>query len=52
MKYMLLIYANSSEALEFTPEERQAAVKAWPTFRTEVEAAGVLVSKMPGVLQG
>ena len=44
MKYMLLIYANASEAPEYTPEEHQAAVQTWFAFRTEAEAAGVLVS--------
>ena len=44
MKYMLLIYANASEAPEFTPEEYQAGVQVWFAFRTEAEAAGVLVS--------
>jgi hypothetical protein len=44
MKYMLLIYANASEAPEYTPEERQAAVQAWFAYKNEAEAAGVLVS--------
>jgi len=44
MKYMMLIYANASQMPQFTPEERQAAVRAWAAFTTEAEAAGVLVS--------
>ena len=44
MKYMLLIYANASEAPEYTPEEQQAAVQAWFAYQAEAEAAGVLVS--------
>ena len=44
MKYMLLIYSDASEAPEFTAEQRQAGVQAWVDFRTEAEAAGVLVS--------
>lgn len=43
MKYMLLIYGNTSEAPEYTPEEHQAAVQAWYAFGTEAEAAGVLL---------
>jgi hypothetical protein len=49
MKYMLLIYASASEAPQYTPEERRAAVQTWLAFRTEAEAAGVLVSN--GALQ-
>jgi hypothetical protein len=44
MKYMLLIYSNTFEAPQYTPEEQQAAVQAWGAFATEAKAAGVLVS--------
>jgi hypothetical protein len=44
MKYMMLIYANYSEAPRFTPEERQAAMQAWAAFQKEAQAGGVLVS--------
>lgn len=44
MKYMLLMYANESEAPQYTPEEHQAAAQAWYTFGKEAEAAGVLLS--------
>ena len=43
MKYMLLMYANETEAPK-TPEEYQAAAQAWTTFGQEVSAAGVLLS--------
>ncbi len=43
MKYMLLMYANKSEAPK-SPEEYQAVAQAWYTFGQEAEAAGVLVS--------
>jgi hypothetical protein len=41
MKYMLLIYANASEAPEYTPEQQQAAAKAWYTVVEEMKSAGV-----------
>ena len=44
MKCMLLIYANTSEAPVFTPEERQVAMQAWMAYSKEASAAGVLVS--------
>jgi hypothetical protein len=40
MKYMLLIYANASEAPKPTPEVQQA----WYAFAEEAKAAGVLLS--------
>ena len=43
MKYMLLMYANESEAPK-TPEEYQAVAQAWYGFKEEVTAAGVLLS--------
>ncbi|MBI3243399.1 MAG: YciI family protein [Chloroflexi bacterium] len=43
MKYMLLMYANESQAPK-SPEEYQAAAQAWQALGKEVEAAGVLVS--------
>ncbi len=44
MKYMLLIYANPSEAPQYTPEEQQAAVQTWQNYMEDAKAAGVLVS--------
>lgn len=43
MKYMMLIYANTSQAPAYTPEQQQAAVQAWYAFGKEAEAAGVLL---------
>jgi len=43
MKYMLLMYANESEAPK-TPEEYQAVAQDWYAFGKEAEAAGVLLS--------
>lgn len=44
MKYMMLIYANGSEAPVFTPEQRQTAMQAWIDFENAASEAGVLVS--------
>jgi hypothetical protein len=44
MKYLLLMYANESEAPNKTPEEYQAAAQAWGDFGKEIEAAGVVLS--------
>ena len=44
MKYMLLMYANESEAPEYTSEEYQFAAQAWAAFGKEAEAAGILLS--------
>ena len=44
MKYMLLMYANESIASKFTPEEYQAAAKAWYALGEEMKAAGVIDS--------
>ena len=44
MKYMLLMYANESEAPKYTPEEHQAAAQAWYAFTEEAKAAGVWLS--------
>ena len=43
MKYMLLMYANESDA-PHTPEEYQAAAQAWGDFGKEAQAAGVWMS--------
>ena len=43
MKYMLLMYANESEGPN-TPEEQQAAQRAWAALLKEMGAAGVLES--------
>ncbi len=44
MKYMLLDYADASQAPDYTPEQRQAAFQAWFNFVAEAKAAGVLVA--------
>ncbi len=44
MKYMLLMYANESDATKFTPEESQALFQTWQTLLKEAHEAGVLVS--------
>jgi hypothetical protein len=44
MKYMLLMYWDQTITQKFTPEEYQAAGKAWYALGQELEAAGVLVS--------
>ncbi len=44
MKYMLLMYANESEAPKYTPEEFRAVNQAWQAFSKEAQAAGVLLS--------
>ncbi|CAN5607792.1 YciI family protein [soil metagenome] len=41
MKYMLLMYSSEAEAPQYTPEEHQAAARAWYTFTAEAKAAGV-----------
>ncbi len=43
MKYVMLMYANESEAPK-TPEALQAVGKEWVTFMQEAKAAGVLLS--------
>jgi hypothetical protein len=43
MKYMLLMYANESDA-PISPEAYKAAGQAWYAFSKEIEAAGILVS--------
>jgi hypothetical protein len=43
MKYMLLDYADTSKAPDYTPEQAKAAVQAWIDYVTEAKAAGVLV---------
>jgi hypothetical protein len=44
MKYILLDYANTSAAPEYTPEQARAAIQAWLDYVTEAQAAGVLVT--------
>ncbi len=44
MKYMLLDYANTSEAPQYTPEQAKAAIQTWLNCVTEAKAAGVLVA--------
>ena len=43
MKYLLLMYANESEAPN-TPEELQTIADAWYAYMQEAAAAGVLLS--------
>jgi len=43
VKYLLLMYWNESAAPK-TPEEEQAAPRAWSALRKEMKAAGVLLS--------
>jgi hypothetical protein len=43
MKYMLLMYANESDAPK-TPEALQAVGQAWTDFMREATAAGVLLA--------
>ncbi len=45
MKYMLLMYWNTSEAPQeqVTPEQQQAAMQEWFDYMTEAKAAGVLM---------
>jgi hypothetical protein len=46
MKYILLMYWNQSEVPELSsPEEQQAATKAWQALLQEAKTAGVLVSQ-------
>lgn len=42
MKYLLLMYANESEAPK-TPEELQALAPAWYAYMADAKAAGVLL---------
>src|SRR5258706_15595071 len=42
MKYILLMYANESEAPK-TPEEHQAIAQAWYAYMGEAKAAGILL---------
>ena len=44
MKYLLLMYANESNAPQYTPEQAKAAQQAWLDYMTEAKAAGVLLS--------
>jgi len=44
MKYVLLMYANESEAPKLTAEEFKAVNLAWQAFSNEAAAAGVLLS--------
>jgi hypothetical protein len=43
MKYLLLMYANASEAPS-SPEELQAIAEAWNAYMADAKAAGVLLS--------
>jgi hypothetical protein len=44
MKYMLLMYANESQAPQLTPEELKSVTQAWMAFMKEGQDAGVLLS--------
>jgi hypothetical protein len=43
MKFTLLLYADMSQAPQYTPEERVAAQQSWYTLLDEMKAAGVYV---------
>jgi hypothetical protein len=51
MKYLLLMYADESIGANYTPEEREAAMKTWAEFRQEMAASGVMISSS-GVAPG
>lgn len=44
MKYMVLMYANESDAAKLAPEEMQSLFQTWQTLLQEVQDAGVLLS--------
>jgi hypothetical protein len=44
MKYLLLMYANESQAPQYTPEEYKIVAQAWQGFIQESKAAGVLLA--------
>ncbi len=44
MKYMLLSYANPSQAPHYTPEEAQAAWQGWFDVVAEMKAAGAYLT--------
>ena len=43
MRYLLLDYAVTSAAPQYTPEQAKLAIQAWVDYVNEVKAAGVLV---------
>lgn len=44
MKYMLLLYGNTSQAPHYTPEEGRAARQGWFDLVADMKAAGVHLS--------
>jgi hypothetical protein len=44
MKYMLLMYWDTSNPPQYTPEEQKAVEQAWYAVNREASAAGVLVT--------
>ena len=44
MKYMLLFYANASQAPHYTPEEGRAARQGWFALLADMKVAGVYLS--------
>jgi hypothetical protein len=44
MKYMLLLYGNTSQAPRFAPEERSAARQSWFDLVADMKTAGVYLS--------
>jgi hypothetical protein len=44
MKYMLLLYGNTSQAPRFAPEERSAARQSWFDLLADMKAAAVYLS--------
>ena len=43
MRYLLLDYAVTSAAPQYTPEQAKLAIQAWVDYVNELRAAGVLV---------
>ena len=43
MKFALLLYADMSQAPQYTPEERAVAQQSWYTLLDEMKTAGVYV---------
>jgi hypothetical protein len=41
MKYIVMLWGNQTQAPQYTPEERSAAMEAWYALRAEMQAAGV-----------
>jgi hypothetical protein len=44
MKYYLLIYWNTAQTPQYTPEQQRAVAQAWQDYTAEAKAAGVYLS--------